>query len=200
MIVIKTREKFALYPAMSWEDRFKICKTVANWLTRRYSLDYADTLNDCVAAILDEERLVAAAPGLIDPASPKEAYWRAVKAAVERQRRPARKYFKGSRKKITTIAIKDDLEDEAYRRAAELRDLKEVVNVVLRHVDPNQYKIITQILSAALNNEGAKPRRNTVAIKQQLVEDLAAEFDLSATRVRQLFNDFIIKCRNENGL
>ena len=182
---------------MTWADRFGVCRSVASWLSKRYDLDYFETLNDTVVTVLDEEKLINGDTRLLDPRVTKDKYWRAIKNAVERQRRPPRCRSKRGRHVIRFSQIKDD--PPADRDPLKLLELKDTVNAVLRHVDRDQYKIITRILSAALNaDDGVCLRSGTFAVKKSFAAAIGDEFGLSARAVKQILKAFLIDCRNEN--
>ena len=197
MIIIKTKEKFALYPNMPWERRFKFCRSAASWLSNRYNLNYEDTLNDCVAAVLDEEELINATPALIDPAAPTNTYWKAIKCAVERKRRPPRKYFKKFR---APIALTELTETAAEDNTIALLELKDIVNSVLRRIEPTQYKILSRLLTAAMSGEGVKARPGRLIVSGNVAEAIANEFKIPAATVRSILKAFLLDCREQNGL
>ena len=183
---------FKLFPQMPLNNRIGICRSVAACLSRLYNLNYDDLVVDAYVAILDEKELLEHTPSLAKPDASPQKYWRAVRAYVERRRRPARKVVYGKRQMVNMFeqAIDDNTPGEDNSDAFELDQMRDVANSVLRHVNPQAYNIITGLFDEMIKS-------NTFKLTGRIASTVAAVNNVSPAVVIGTFNDFIERCRTE---
>ena len=189
---------FKIFPAWPWRRRYGVCKSVAKWIAKRYNAEFEDVLQEAVLIILDEEKLLARNPKLLQGDSFKY-YWRAIKKPLEKKFRPPRVQLNKNRRPVAFFPLQEEILAEKEAEKERARRQKEIVNGLLRHIDKEQYSVLTSIFGKALNNEGVRFSKSNggFLLSGNAIKEISSSSGYSFRRIRSLLNSFTTEAANQ---
>ena len=195
--MLESNYTFTLFPEFDLSRRLRFAGSVAKWLANRYNLDFEDVYPEAILSFYEESRLVDENPSLTEPTARPRDYWRAIKRTTERKIRPPRVSVNYKRKTVSFSEL--DPDSVVYEdKRANLLEYKDIINTILRRIEPTQYKILTRILTEALSDGGARVSgSDNIYLTAELSEELKRDYNKSVKYCRELLAEFIRACRNE---